>query len=111
MSKRKKNGSSPGRLRKTLFCPECGTMMRFAKSKADQHRPNADCSGPELDDLGRPLLVTRRFYVCEKCETVAWFDYRQDGKEGDLHKQLEFFKKTGIRPEFLGGKMGELIDI
>jgi hypothetical protein len=106
---RKKSGNSGGRLKKTVFCPECGTMMKYAKSKKDQHRPNVDCSGPELDDFGRPLLVTRRFYVCGKCETVVWFDYRQDGKEGDLHKELEFMRKTGRKFPGLGGTFGEIL--
>jgi len=107
--KRKKSGDTPGRLKKTVFCPECGVMMKYAKSKPNQHRPNSDCSGPELDDMGKPLLVTRRFYACVKCETVVWFDYRQDGKEGDLHKRLEFMKKHGHQLPGLGGRIGDIL--
>lgn len=110
MPRRKKSGGAGGRLKKTVFCPECGKMMTFAKSKANQHRPNVDCSGMELDEEGKPLLVTRRFYVCAKCETVVWFDYRQDGKEGDLHKRLEFMKRTGRRLPGLEGDFGGLVD-
>ena len=95
-------------MRKTVFCPECETMMKYATTKPNQHRPNADCTGPELDERGKPLLVARRFYVCGKCETVVWFDYRQDGKEGDLHRKLEFAKKVGKRLPGLEGKFGDI---
>ena len=107
--KKKKSGNGSGKLKKTVFCPECGMMMKYAKSKAHQHRPNEDCSGPELDAFGKPLLVTRRFYVCVKCETVVWFDYRQDGKEGDLHKRLKLAKKFGVQMPGLGGRIGDIL--
>ena len=107
---KKQQRSAPGRLRKTVFCPECNTMMKYAKTKPDQHRPNFDHTGPELDSNGRPLLVSRRFYVCGKCDTVVWFDYRQDGKEGDLHRRLQFMKQTGQRLPGLGGEYGKIIE-
>lgn len=107
--KGKKSGTTGGRLKKTVFCPECGMTMAYAQTKPHQHRPNADCTGPELDEMGRPLLVSRRFYVCGKCETVVWFDYREDGKEGDLHRRLEFAKKTGLQLPGLEGTFGDIV--
>jgi len=107
--KKKTSGNGKGRLKKTVFCPECGMMMKYVKSMPNQHRSNHDCSGPERDHLGKPILVTRRFYACGKCETVVWFDYRQDGKEGDLHKRLEFMKKVGRKLPGLEGIFGEIV--
>lgn len=89
-----KSAMSPQKLRKTVFCPMCGATMRKVTSKPNQHRMD--------EDTGKLLSVTRVFYGCqlEKCQTIVWFDYRQDGKQGRLHKFIAAQKKFGIN---LGG--------
>jgi len=46
------------------------------------------------DAQGRAVRVVRVHYGCpfEECQTRVWFDYRTDGEEGDLHKQLAYDK-------------------
>ena len=90
----KNRKSSQSLLRKTVFCPECGTMMRYVKTKPHQH---------VRDDSGALVNVSRVFYGCSSCHTIINFFYREDGKEGDLHKLLQFCKDAGIKPGSGGG--------
>lgn len=89
------------RLKKTVFCPLCGTTMRFVRTKAHQHT---------RDNRGLLVEVSRVFYGCPNgnCNTVIWFDYREDGKVGDLRKKLALQKVTGSRTQGLGGSFTEL---
>lgn len=112
MGRRKKKSSAAGdqKLRKTVFCPMCENMMKFAKTKPHQISYNKQQGGPEYDaKTGKVIMVTRKFYYCPSCETVAWFDYREDGERGKLHMQLEFEEKTGLKPHMLDGKKDKLI--
>jgi RNase P subunit RPR2 len=87
--------SFPGRLKKTVFCPECDTMMRYAGMKAHQSARDA---------RHRLIKVTRVFYWCPKCYTVVSFSYREDGNKGDLYKFLQECKNSGIRPGDMGDR-------
>jgi RNase P subunit RPR2 len=107
MSKRKKTAErtikgSEGRLRKTVFCPECGMSMRYVKTKPHQKA---------RDYKGRLIRVSRVFFGCGKCMTIVHFSYREDGKPGDLYRKMQILKSEGIEAEGLGGKMGEIFDI
>lgn len=82
--------------------------MRYVRTKAHQHRPNADMTGPELDDNGRPLLVSRMFFACAKCQTVVWFDFREDGQVGDLYKEIQLNKLLDRKPDGLVGGLNDI---
>jgi hypothetical protein len=86
--------TSPARLRRTVFCPLCGTSMKKAGARPKQHG---------RDSRGRLIPVTRVFYGCpsDKCRTVIWFNYREDGKRGDLSVRLEAQRKSGVSPRGL----------
>ena len=107
--RKKKSGSPGGRLNKTVFCPLCDTMMSKVKTKPHQRGVDTDTHAPLYQDNGQPLLVSRVFYGCGKCNTVLWFDYREDGQMGDLRKELAIREVAGIRPQGLHGKFGEII--
>lgn len=106
--RRKNKERSRGGLRKTVFCPMCGTTMRKADVKKDQHATDSD-TGVAVYENGQPVLVTRVFYWCPfgECHTVIWFDYRQDGKEGELHKMMNEFGEQDS-PLRLGGKFDQI---
>lgn len=109
--KRKNSSSDYGKLTKTSFCPLCGTSMRKVKTKTRQHAYD-HASGMMLLEGGKPVYVSRVFYGCPKgdCNTVIWFDYREDGHRGDLSMELEFQKQTGVRPGGLSGSFKDIVD-
>ena len=95
----------PTAIRRTArgcFCPICGTIMKRGHEEHDVRVRDAH---------GRTIRVVRVHYICpfEECNTTVHFDYRTDGEEGDLHKQLAMEKKTGrkLLTDF-GGSFGEL---
>jgi len=107
MSRRKRaSASTPvksqAHLRRTVFCPACGTMTKYVTTKAHQH---------VRDKRGVLVEVTRVFYCCPNgnCRTPLWFNYREDGQIGDLAVELAIDKIIGRRPQGLGGKFGELV--
>jgi len=61
------------------------------KSKPHQH---------VRDMVGSLVKVTRLFYCCPHCKTVAWFDMREDGKRGDLSKMIQAVKSMGSLEEY-----------
>ena len=75
------------------FC-DAKPKMRFIKSKRGQHA---------RDITGKLIEVTRLFYCCPACNTVAWFDMREDGKQGDLHKMVQAVKATTSLEQFQQG--------
>ena len=105
MAKRKtrqRSVSGSGKLRKTVFCPECETTMKYVRTVP--HQSDRDYKG----DL---VKVSRVFYGCGKCQTVVWFNFREDGKPGDLYRKMEIMKREGIKPQGFEGKAGEILDI
>jgi len=90
------------RTQRGVFCPICGTIMAKYKQEDDVRVRDAQ---------GRVVRVVRVHYGCpfKQCQTKVHFDYRTDGEEGDLHKQLAMEKKTGRKliTDF-GGSVGEL---
>lgn len=95
MAKRKKSSPAagkPGGLKRTLFCPMCGNHMVKAQTKPHQHARDA---------AGRLIKVTRVFYWCPKdeCRTIVHFDYREDGRRGELSWKLEAQRKLGFNPD------------
>lgn len=83
-----------------VFCNMCHNVMVKAKTFPNQHRREKN---------GQVVKVTRVFYVCPKCETYYNFDYRQDGKQGDMNKVLQIQKalkqQFGQLPNIMGGKL------
>ena len=105
--RRKSKASDVGRLTKTVFCPECGTMCRKVTSKPHQH--DVDESGRMRVEDGKYVLVTRVFYGCPNgnCGTVIWFNYREDGKPGrEYIKQKMLEAGLTPRPDTLTGSFG-----
>jgi len=91
--KQSKNGTPVVR-KKGVYCPMptddtdgiCGTIMRYIKTKNNQHA---------RDSMGVLIEVARVFYACPDCYTVAWMDYRKDGKKGELFKKLKYEERFG----------------
>jgi len=109
-----KNESKPVRVtRRGVYCPMCHEQMVKAKTKRDCTAVSPH-TGEVLMEKGHPVKVCRVFWWCPKdgCHTVVWFDYRQDGKRGRLHYELEIRKalerKFGLKPGILGGKFGKI---
>lgn len=102
--RRTRSGSSNGggKLRKSVFCPECETMMKYVKTKPHQW---------DRDYKGELIRVSLVFYGCGKCQTVVFFKYREDGKPGDLYRKMKIMKDAGIKAQGFDGKMGEILDI
>ena len=109
MSKRKKASGGHGGLHKTVFCPECQTNMKHAEKKQHQQGFELYSKTPLYED-GIPVLVTRVFYYCPKCQTVVWFDFREDGKRGQLNEEIAWHKEHGTRMPGLEGSFNGLID-
>jgi len=109
MARRSKETPRAGGLTKTVFCPLCQTMMSKSKSKAHQRGFSHRTKQPLINRDGTPVLVTRVFYCCGKCSTVVWFDYREDGKVGELHKETQINKMTGVAPQGLPGRFNEIV--
>jgi len=94
MAKRRGKAAAGGAggLKRTLFCPMCGQQMAKAQTIPHQHARDAQ---------GRLIPVTRVFYWCPKdgCHSVVHFDYREDGRRGDLSFKLEAQRKLGFNPD------------
>ena len=69
-----------------VFCPLDHTTMGYARTVP--HMDSTDCAG-------KPIKVTRKYYVCPECGTQVSFSFREDGKPGDLKQVLDFEKKHG----------------
>lgn len=86
-----------------VYCNMCQGVMHKAMTLKDQHRREKN---------GQVLVVTRVFYVCQKCQTVYNFDFRQDGKPGAMAKTLQIQKalkqQFGQLPNIIGGKLNDL---
>lgn len=70
---------------KNLFCPMCHTRMVKEQVRKNQHARNL---------RGELVTVTRVFYGCpnSECRTICHFDYREDGKQGDLYSLMQVAK-------------------
>ena len=83
-----------------VYCNMCHGVMHKARTLPNQHRREKD---------GRIIKVTRVLYFCPKCKTVYNFDYRQDGKQGDMNKTLQIQRalkqQFGQLPNIMGGKL------
>lgn len=88
---------------KNVYCPMCHTPMKYARTSSNEQA---------LDIHGDPVLVTRKYYKCpnEDCGTEVNFSFRQDGKEGDLHKIMDMEKKAGklLRGKRIEGKFDDI---
>lgn len=77
-------------MRSSIACPLCHKNMVYAGSKP----------GFARDSNKQLIAVIRRIYMCtsdpDACGNIVAFLYRTDGKEGDLHVQLEE-ERLGIR--------------
>jgi len=71
-----------------VYCPLDHETMTFARTV-----PHEDA----LDCAGKPIKVTRKYYVCPKCETVVAFSYREDGKRGELKAVMDAEKEMGVK--------------
>jgi len=67
-------------LRKGVACPLCHADMIFAR----------EAPGLSRDKFKNMIPVKRRIWICPNadCMNVVSFEYRLDGKEGDMHKKL-----------------------
>ena len=107
--KKRERSTSAQRLTKTVFCPMCDTMMKKVRTKPHQHGFDPDTKRPLIKPDGRPVLVSRVFYGCVKCNTVVWFDFREDGKVGTLHNKIKIQKMLGVQGEGLAGRFDGLV--
>lgn len=69
-----------------VFCPIDGCSMRYQRSVKDQI---------EQDSQGKNILVTKKIFICPKCESLIAFSFRQDGQPGELKQLLDAEKKVG----------------
>lgn len=101
-------------MRDKVFCPMCGSKMQYVKTKAHQHGFDMVtklplCSKEDKCKIKKlqggckrvcakrsVVFVSRVFFGCSKCMTVVWFDFREDGKRGDLSLLLAEAKRLGV---------------
>jgi len=76
--------------RRGVACPLCHGDMVYAGEKP----------GLSRDKLKNIIPVKRRIWMCknEECMNVVSFEYRLDGKEGDLHRKIAE-EEHGLRPK------------
>jgi len=73
-----------------LFCEICGTQMVLSEY--------VQKDGHARDNNGNLIAVSRRFFYCPKCKTIASLSFRKDGQMGDLAGLIRM-QKDGILPK------------
>jgi len=71
-----------------VYCPLDHTTMNFVRTVP--HEDSTDCAG-------KPIKVTRKYFVCPKCNTIIAFAYREDGKRGELKAVMDAEKEMGVK--------------